>query len=715
MSQIEPFPFDGGAGYVADDRLFLGYSELARLMRGFDWARTSLGAPQQWPQSLRTAVRIMLTSRQPIWIGWGEELIYLYNDAYRSIIGGKHPWALGRPTSEVWHEIWNDIGPMLAQAMRGDVGTYVEAQLLIMERNGYPEETYYTFSYSPIPSDDGTAGGIFCANTDDTGRVIGERQLALLRELAAETAPARTWQQVCTTSARALATNPRDLPFAMIYMLDDDGRTATLAGLAGIDADHPAAPAKLALDSSAWPLAEVMREHRARVVTDLAAAFDDAFPTGAWDRMPTQAVVQPIPSSGETGRQGFLIAGLNPYRLFDDGYAGFIELVVGQIAAAVASAEAYEQERRRAEALAEIDRAKTTFFSNVSHEFRTPLTLMLGPLEELLAKPDEEVSLESRQLAAVCHRNGLRLLKLVNTLLDFSRIEAGRMQASYQPVDLAGLTAELASIFRSAIDKAGLRLVLDCAPLPQPVFVDRDMWEKVILNLLSNAFKFTFNGEIGIVVRPVADQRHAEVIVYDTGTGIPPEEIPYLFERFQRVEGARGRSFEGSGIGLALVQELVKLHGGAIRVESEIDRGTTFTILLPFGAAHLPAERIGSTDGQGATSVRAQAYVDEAMRWLQDLTEERGGAALSAGDLTGTVPVVGEGELVLLADDNADMRAYVQRLLGRRDSASRRGRRRGGAGGGAQRPARSRAHRRHDAEARRLRPARGVAPGPVVA
>ena len=167
--------------------LFPGDSELAGLMRSYDWAATSLGPPETWPQSLRTAVSIMLTSSQPIWIGWGRELIYLYNDAYKSIIGGKHSWALGKPTSQVWREIWSDIGPMLDTAMNGDTGTYVEAQLLIMERNGYPEETYYTFSYSPIPADDGTPGGIFCANTDDTQRVLSERQLALLRDLAAAT------------------------------------------------------------------------------------------------------------------------------------------------------------------------------------------------------------------------------------------------------------------------------------------------------------------------------------------------------------------------------------------------------------------------------------------------------------------------------------------------------------------------------------------------
>ena len=669
MSHVGPHPSGGnGAGKhpnTGSERVFLGQSELAGLMRNFDWTGTSLGPPHRWPQALKTAVGIMLTSQQPIWIGWGRDLTYLYNDPYKSIIGGKHPWALGRPTHEVWNEIWDDIGPMLAHAMGGDSGTYVESQLLIMERNGYPEETYYTFSYSPIPDQDGGAGGIFCANTDDTQRVIGERQLKLLRDLAAGTAEARTWQQACERSAAALATNPRDLPFALIYMLESDGTTATLVGRAGIDADHPVAAASFRVGAPGiWPLAEVLKHHSPRVISNLAATCQAAFPTGAWDHPPDKAVVLPITASTEAGRDGLLIAGLNPYRLFDDGYAGFLDLVAGQIAAATANAEAYEQERRRAEALAEIDRAKTTFFSNVSHEFRTPLTLMLGPLEEILGKGPQEVRPDNRNLVTIAHRNGTRLLKLVNTLLDFSRIEAGRVQATYHQADLAAFTAELASTFRSAFEKAGLRLALDCRELPKPVFVDHDMWEKIVLNLLSNALKFTFEGEVGVSVRPASDGRHAEVEVRDTGTGIPADELPHLFERFRRVEGARGRSYEGSGIGLALVQELVKLHGGDIRIESEVGRGSKFTIALPYGSSHLPEDRIGAAPSQASTNVRAQAYVDEAMGWLANDAIEEVPEPSSAEDLSGAIPVVARNELVLLADDNADMRRYVGRLLG---------------------------------------------------
>ena len=638
-------------------------------MRAHDWTGTPLGEPQNWPRSLKTAVRIMLTSRQPIWIGWGQELIYLYNDAYKSIIGGKHPWALGRPTAEVWREIWTDIGPMLATAMGGDEGTYVEEQLLIMERSGYPEETYYTFSYSPVPDDDGLVGGIICANTDDTRRVIGDRQLGLLRELATTTAETRTLQEACRRSSLALATDTRDVPFALIYLVEPEGREITLVGRCGIDADHPAALAQLPLDGPAlWPLADVIREQKPQVVSHLAARFGAECPRGAWDVPPRQAAVIPIPARGETARKGVLVAGLNPFRLFDDDYRNFLELAAGEIGASLANAQAYEEERRRAEALAEIDRAKTAFFSNISHEFRTPLTLMLGPIEDAL----NDSSLTSlpavqRERLDIAHRNSLRLLRLVNSLLDFSRIEAGRVRASFVPTDLAAFTSELASNFRSATDRAGLGLTIACAALPHAVHVDREMWEKIVLNLISNAFKFTFEGEIAVEIGTSADGKSAELRVRDTGTGIPPDELPHLFERFHRIEGAKGRTFEGSGIGLALVHELIKQHGGAISVASEFGRGSVFTVTIPFGSAHLPADRVADR-ASAAVPVGSgvEAYVQEALRWLPEhsgAADIRRDVSLEGASETLEASTRGSGESIVLADDNADLRDYVKRLL----------------------------------------------------
>ena len=339
-------------------------------------------------------------------------------------------------------------------------------------------------------------------------------------------------------------------------------------------------------------------------------------------------------------------------------------MLAGQISAAVVRSDDYERARARAEALAEIDRVKTAFFSNVSHEFRTPLTLMLGPLEDALAEP-AAFPKEHRQRLDVAHRNALRILRLVNSLLDFSRIESGRVLASYRPTDLAALTADLAASFRSATDKAGLRLIVDTPSLSEPVYVDREMWEKVVLNLVSNAFKFTFQGEIAVELREAG--REASLTVRDTGTGIPPAELHKLFERFHRVESARGRSFEGSGIGLALVRELVQLHGGRISVVSELDRGSAFTVSIPLGSSHLPADRVELHADDATPTVRAHTYVEEALHWLpagvaedlldsgrtQDVPQHMAhtvGAAPSSGD-------------VLVADDNADLRAYIARLL----------------------------------------------------
>jgi len=641
----------------------LGGGEMGALIRAYDWAASSLGPAEAWPQSLKTAIRIMLTSRQPIWIGWGPELLFFYNDPYKSIIGGKHPGALGQPTSVVWREIWSDIDPLLRTALTGTEGTFTEQKLLIMERNGYPEETYYTFSYSPIPDDGGGTGGIICANSDDTARVLGERQLRLLREIGSATRDALSWSDVCKGSVLALQSDPHDITFALFYDAEPGSATASLAGLCGLPADHPAALRSLDASShSAWPVIDVLRSQQMEIVGELSERFGAPLAGGAWPISTVHAAVLPVQPAGEAGRGGVLVVGLNPYRLVDDNYRAFLTLVARQIGAALGYATAYEEARRRAEALAEIDRAKTTFFSNISHEFRTPLTLMLGPLEEMLAREDAAAQ-PDRPLIEVTHRNGLRLLKLVNALLDFSRIEAGRIEIHRQPTDLAAFTADLASLFRSAIESAGMKLDVQCAPLPHLVPIDRDMWEKIVLNLLSNAFKFTLTGTIAVSVKQTANG-DIEASVSDSGIGIPGDEIPRLFERFHRVEGAMGRSVEGSGIGLALVHELVRLLGGTIHVESELGVGTRFTVVLPPGVARDDEE---GKAAPATTSAHAQTYVDVAMRWLPGSqsaadTDDTSALADSADALAMDTDRTVTGKL-LVVDDNADLRDYMRRIL----------------------------------------------------
>lgn len=649
------------AGLAPTDADFLaGGGEIGALMRGMDWSQTALGAPQTWPQSLKTLVSVLLNSQYPMFVFWGPKLIKIYNDAYRPITGDKHPWALGRAAPEVWPEIWDDISPLVERALQGEA-TWSDDLMLFMHRHGYPEEVYFTFSYSPIRDESGGVGGMFCACTETTSEVLGDRRLRTLRDLAAAPAEARTVRAAYEQSMEVLARNAADIPFALLYLLDEAGETAELAASIGVEPGASVSPSTVPrAEAGGWPIFDVATSGKPQVMEDLARRFD-ALPQGPWPEPVGTAVVQPVMGREQRRSLGVLVLGASSRRALDEDYRSFFDLVVNQVAASIANARASEDERRRAETLAELDRAKTAFFSNVSHEFRTPLTLMMSPLEELLAVPDEERLGDRRHLIDVAHRNSQRLLRLVNTLLDFSRVEAGRMKAVYVPTDLARLTGDLVSNFRSLCERAGIRLEVECDELPEAVYVDREMWEKIVLNLMSNAFKFTLEGAIAVALR--VQEGEAVLTVTDSGVGIPRGELPHLFDRFHRVESTLGRSHEGSGIGLALVQELVKLHGGRIVVESEVGRGTRFTVSIPLGQAHLPAEHVSAEHALKATTERARAFVEEAWRWLPGVS--LGDAALPApSDATpANDDHAAARPRVLWADDNADMRNYVRRLL----------------------------------------------------
>jgi signal transduction histidine kinase len=627
---------------------------MGQLIRAMDWSRTPLGPIESWPPTLRTMVGLLLANRFPLLLWWGPEYVQIYNDAYRPIPGAKHPRSMGQPARECWTEIWHIIGPLIDTPYHGGPPTWNDDILLVIDRHGFMEETHFTIAYSPVP--DATApggiGGVLATVHEITAQVIQARRVAALRDLGTRSSEAKSAGEACAIAAEAFGRHAQDVPFVLLYLVDGDGRTARLAGVCpagGVEESF--APPIVSLEassSSPWPLAEAFATDRIQVVDDLDRRFP-VVPAGPWPDPPRQALVLPVPSSIPHKIAALLVAGVSARNPLDDGYRGFFELATAQVATALANARAYEEERRRAEALAEIDRAKTMFFSNVSHEFRTPLALMLAPVEDALGDAELPLASPHRERLETAHRNSLRLLKLVNTLLDFSRIEAGRIEAHYEATDLAALTSELASNFRSAVDRAGLRFVVDCPPLPAPVHVDRDMWEKIVLNLLSNAFKFTFEGEIALTLRSTGDT--LELAVRDTGTGIPPEEIPHLFERFYRVKGGRARTHEGTGIGLSLVQELVRLHGGAVRVESAAGAGSTFTVVIP---AVTPA-----TAGQPSprtlapTALGASLFVEEALRWLPDMGSE---------DVRESLPVTPRAR-ILVADDNADMREYVSRLL----------------------------------------------------
>ena len=643
--QIQPnFPAGGG--------------DMGTRIRAYDWSQTSLGPIRKWPQSLITAIQIMLDSRYPMFVWWGPELVNLYNDYHVAVHGKRHPQALGMPAHDVWTEVWAILGPQTESVLREGRSTWNEEILLPLERNGYPEETYFTFSYSPVRDVDGSVLGLFGVCTEDTARVVSQRRLKTLRELGERTLRQnKTAEKAVIAATETLGDNPLDVPVALVYLLDKDGKAARLAASTPLDPDTRA-PSEMILgsDDDILGFNLVLEKGVTQIIENLDVRLG-RLSGEARPEMIGRAAVVPLAKPGvQDVPAGFLVAGVSARLKFDDDYRAFLELAGGQTAAAIANARAYEEERQRAEALAEIDRAKTLFFSNVSHEFRTPLTLMLGPLEALLAKR-EGMPAEDHAQIEIAHRNSLRLLKLVNSLLDFSRIEAERVRAAFEAVDLARFTTDIASHFRSAMEAGGLQFVVNCQPLSQPIYVDREMWEKIVLNLLSNAFKFTLFGTV--TVRLEQDDDKAILTISDTGVGIPESDLPHIFENFYRVESAKGRTYEGSGIGLALIQQLVRLHGGTVEAKSSAGKGSIFTVKLPLGKAHLPEERISpSATDQSSTTLRSRAFTSEATMWL-------GGnrPANPSNDIPPSSTHVSSKPHVLIADDNADMREHLAHIL----------------------------------------------------
>ncbi len=422
---------DGALDFLA------GGGALGSEMRRKDWAVTPLGDTRDWPQSLKTAVSICLNSRMPVFVWWGPELIMLYNDAYRQMLGAKHPRSLGQRARECWAEIWHVIGPMLEAVMSRAESTFSENLMLPLERNGFPEECYFTFSYSPIRHEEGGVAGVFCSVVETTSQVLAGRRTRTLRRLAEIAAVGRTEASALVLAIEALRESAADVPWAVYRELGERGpeRSVTVGlekaeeeALSGVLGDYVE---RLRVSRSPLPLPSATRE--------------SAGPRG-W--------VLPIAKAG-SGLSGVLVLGRSPMLAFDEAYRTFFELVGAALASSLETARAFEEEKRRAEALAELDRAKTTFFNNISHEFRTPLTLLLGPLDELRSSrtlPDELAG----QLD-VMRRNVLRLQRLVNALLEFSRLEAGRANAVFRPIDLARHTRDLAGSFRAAFERAGVR------------------------------------------------------------------------------------------------------------------------------------------------------------------------------------------------------------------------------------------------------------------
>lgn len=630
------------------------------LMR-VDWAATPVGHPDSWSLSLRSAVRIMLTSKFAMWLAWGPELTFFCNEAYRrDTLGSKYPWALGRPASQVWSEIWEDISPRIDEVMATGEATWDEALMLFLERSGYVEETYHTFSYSPLADDDGSVPGMLCVVAEVTEQVIAERRLRTLRDLGVGVRTARSEKSAVQAACALLAQNPASLPFAAVYLFDAVSGEAALVGAAGIDEGHPAFPEVIDVGEDQWGATAARRGQVS--VLEGRDQLPEGLPTGAWERSPHQAIVVPVARPTGQDPYGFLVVGVNPFCPLDNAYRDFIDLLATHLSGAITDARALEDQRQRAERLAALDQAKSDFLANVSHELRTPLTLLLGPAEDALADEQAPLPAAQRRRVEMVARNGQRMLALVNALLESSRLQAGEDDALFVPTDLGHFTAELVSMFESAAERAGLTLEVRCADGVQ-AYVDREHWSTIVVNLVSNAMKFTFEG--GVVVEVGQEGGTARLEVRDTGTGVPDDDLPLLFDRFHRVSGARSRTHEGSGIGLALVDQLAQAHGGQVSVTSRVGVGTTFLVTVPLGSQHLPQDKVGDdVDDEGGVLRRQTKRVStDVSTWdvVADVAPARG---TTTRDEASTEEDLERGSaLVLVVDDNADMRDYIAQLL----------------------------------------------------
>ena len=622
--------------------------ETARLLREHDWSGTALGPISSWSQALRISVSTVMGSRFPLLLCWGPELVQIYNEGYVDIFGSKHPRSFGEGVAQTWSEIYDVVGPLMDGVHRTGEATWATDQQLFINRLGFPEDTYFTFSYSPVRDEHGTSVGLLAPAIETTVQFVDSRRMRCLESLAAAAASPDGLPGAAAAVTDVLARHRDDVLFAAVYQRE--AGSARLLAACGAEVGGPLLPVEAALDrAEPLPLGTTAPLLLDDLTTRVA---EEHLPRGLLDLRVAAARLVPLRGLGPT--DVVLVLGLSPTRRIDSDYLGFCDLVAGHVGNALSTAERLHHDRRRTEELEALDRAKTQFFASVSHEFRTPLTLVLGPVQDVLADPDGTLGDEDRARLEIVLRNAGRLLRLVDALMDFSRGEQGRLEARFAPVDLGVLTADLVAMFRAACESGGLDLRMTTGPTGsrEPSYVDVHLWEHVVINLLANALRHTFTGAIDVRVDEVLEGGldGVRLQVSDTGVGIPADQVDRVFERFHRVAGARARTQEGSGIGLALAKQVVDLHGGTIEVTSEEGVGTTVTVVLPRGCSHLPPEQVVAEPPGDRAGTSRRSVPAEASSWIESSGSE-------------PVPPDDGRPLVLVVDDNADMRAHIGGVL----------------------------------------------------
>jgi signal transduction histidine kinase len=562
--------------------LFKGGGEMGQRIRQLDWSQTLLGPIETWPQSLRTAVSIMLGSRFPMMVHWGPELVHFYNDGYAAILQSKHPGALGQPAEPWWQEMWPFLLSIFRPVLAGET-TYFENSLVLPNRQGFVEEAYFTFSHSPIYAEDGTVGGIFVTALETTGTVVQQRRLALLGHLMAQTATSAQPAEVAQHLIATLATNSDDAPFALLYTHEPPTDSAHLRAWYGLPAGEPTAPATVSVDPAAagscnWPVAEALRYGHPVLVEDLPERFAGVWPWGARPETPTQALLLPL--AGE-GAASLLIVGLSPRRPLDEAYRAFLALVADYAGRALARATALHEAQQLNQALREANAALDTFVHIVAHDLKEPANNLVSLLD---AHREEAPGPGRDHLVALMEAEVRGLSGTTQGLLHLLAAQHGTVGEA-DPVPLADVYATVQAEVAALLHQHQGEFTANFRAAPT-VRYPRAYLESILKNLVSNALKYRAPDRAP-VIRVQSQPRGTGVVltVADNGRGIDlSRDGERLFQPFTRLvaDGV------GVGLGLHIIQALVQQRGGSLGVRSTLGLGTTFEVVLPAGGPASP-------------------------------------------------------------------------------------------------------------------------------
>ncbi len=573
------------------------FSEVGLLLNRTAWAETGLGPMEHWPQSLRAAVGICLNSRFPMFIWWGPSLVNIYNDAYAPILGAKHPEAFGKPASGTWSDIWPTLAPQVDAVLREGRATWNERVPLTLQRNGVPEDTWFTWSYSPIYGDGGAIDGLFCACTEETEHVRAEsRRERVTRDAEAAARILRTWFDHAPGFV-ALLRGP-DFVFEMVnqayYQLVGHRE---LEGLALVQA--------------------------------LPEAREQGF----------IALLEGVYATGEpyVGRGVPFVVHREPGSAAVEVFVDFVYQPVrdaeGKIVGIFAQGSDVSEQVRAVHGLKEADRQKDEFLATLAHELRNPL----APIRQaaILARaPGTDPARQSWALDVIERQAGHMAL-LLDDLLDVSRISRGRLELRLEPVELRNVVDAAVETARPSLDRKHHRLSVTLPGAAVHLLADPLRLAQVLSNLLSNASKYTDAGG-NIEVSASCEEQQVVIRVRDDGIGLSSQAQGQIFEMFSQVSSAIDRAEGGLGIGLALSRGLVGLHHGTIDVHSAgIGKGSEFVVALPLPraeAGNVEPAVAGRPAGAGPRTVLLADDNVDALETMVALLELEGHKVWSAPD-----------------------------------------------------------------------------------